>query len=81
VSTPTNRGGAPSRVILDPVTLEPAGLIVDITYNCSVCGRGGLREVFDDLGQLVRRSPNGKLCWHYRANQLSTPTPSAREGG
>jgi len=84
--TPTNRGGQPSRVILDPVTLEPVELIVESKSSCAHCGNGSLIEVFNDLGQLVRREANGQLCWHYRANQSNrlgaeAPLTNAFEGG
>jgi len=78
--TPPNRGGAPSRVVLDPVTLEPAGFIVEIKTACRTCGRGALMEVFDESGRLARREAHGQLCWHYRASQSDPQTPSERGG-
>jgi len=76
----------PSKVILDPVTLEPVELIVETKSSCATCGNGALIEVFNDLGQLVRREANGQLCWHYRAHQINrqgseTPLTNSFEGG
>jgi len=67
---------APSRVILDPVTLEPAGFIVRAETACSICGIGKLTEVWSEEGSLVRRVADGQLCWHWRANQSNSQTPS-----
>jgi len=80
MTPPSNRGGGPSRVVVDPVTLEPCGFIVTAETSCTVCGAGRLIEVYDDGGELVRRVAEGQLCWHWRANQLSTATPSVRGG-
>jgi len=60
---------APSRVILDPVTLEPAGFIVEAQTVCCTCGRGRLVKVYNAEGRLVRREADGQLCWPWRANQ------------
>jgi len=77
--TPTNRGGQPSRVILDPVTLESVELLVEIKTTCAQCGNARVLEVYNELEQLVRREAHGQLCWHYRANQSNRQT-LIREG-
>lgn len=73
-----NRGGAPSRPVIDPVTLEPAGFIVQQQSVCQTCGRGSVIEVYDELGKLARREANGQLCWHWRAGQSDPEPPQTR---
>jgi len=80
MTPPLNRGGGPSRPLVDPVTLEPAGWIVEVKTACRTCGRGALMEVFTEEGRLARREAHGQLCWHYRASQSDPVTPSD-EGG